>query len=258
MNQILVSEKLYVTPVMKKKKKFFKLEFILSVFLLCILSSYYIYAEYDRTKSEQESKSILGKMSFKEHNRTTLAEIDTGAVKTSQESIIVILNEALNDNEEINMNEVVIIEPEMPEPQIATTSTGIDYYNIGTVNIPSINVNYPILQYVNEEDIDKLLKISPCKFWGADPNQIGNLCIVGHNYRSSKFFSKVPTLDNGDIVEITDLSGKTIQYSVYDKYIVEPTDLDCTSQITNGQKEVTLITCTNDNKQRYIIKVREI
>ncbi len=35
MNQILVSEKLYVTPDMKKKKVAFRLQFILSVFLLC-------------------------------------------------------------------------------------------------------------------------------------------------------------------------------------------------------------------------------
>ena len=59
MNQILINEKLYVTPELKKKKKAFKFEFLLSIFLLCILSSYAIYAEYDRNKSEQVSKEIL-------------------------------------------------------------------------------------------------------------------------------------------------------------------------------------------------------
>ena len=58
MNQILVSQKLYVTPDMKRKKKVFKFEFFLSVFLLCALSSYAIYAEYDRNKSEEVSKEI--------------------------------------------------------------------------------------------------------------------------------------------------------------------------------------------------------
>ena len=47
MNQILISEKVYVTPELKRKKKLFRFEFIISVFLLCILSSYAIYAEYD-------------------------------------------------------------------------------------------------------------------------------------------------------------------------------------------------------------------
>ena len=37
MNQILVTEKLYITPELKKKKKAYKFYFFLSVFLVCIL-----------------------------------------------------------------------------------------------------------------------------------------------------------------------------------------------------------------------------
>ena len=143
---------------------------------------------------------------------------------------------------------------EIPSVHIATSNDGTDYYTIATINIPKINVNYPILS----ETTTELLKISPCKFWGADPNQVGNFCIVGHNYRNSLFFSKVPTLEYGDIIEITDLSGKTVQYSVYNKYIVNPDDTTCTTQLTNGRTEITLITCTNDSKQRYVIKANAI
>ena len=101
-----------------------------------------------------------------------------------------------------------------------------------------------------------MLKIAPCKFHGPNPNEVGNLCIAGHNYRNSKFFSKVPNLQLGDTIEITDLSGRMLTYTVYDKFIVNPDELACTSQLTNGKKEITLITCTNDNKQRHIIKAR--
>ena len=59
MNQILVTEKLYITPELKKKKKIYKLNFIISIFLVCILTSLYIYAEYDRNKSESTSQQIL-------------------------------------------------------------------------------------------------------------------------------------------------------------------------------------------------------
>lgn len=45
MNQILVTEKLYITPEIKRKKRMYKIRFFLSVFLICILFSYYIYAE---------------------------------------------------------------------------------------------------------------------------------------------------------------------------------------------------------------------
>lgn len=241
MNQILVTEKLYVTPTMKRKKKFFKIEFFLSIFLVCLLSSYYIYAEYDRNKSEQVSQEILANLTFEEQEEKL-------------EAIVIVLNSAFSEEQMVNLEEQTEETTEIPSAQMATSKDGTKYYTIGTINIPKINVNYPILS----ETTTELLKISPCKFWGADPNQEGNFCIVGHNYRNSKFFSKVPTLENGDIIEITDLSGTTLQYAVYDKYIVEPDDTSCTSQLTNGRTEITIITCTDSGKQRVVVKAREI
>lgn len=251
MNQILVSEKLYVTPEMKKKKKFFKIEFFLSVFLLCILTSYAIYAEYDRNKSEEVSKEILTGIAFE---NSKLNNYESEMLKMEEDAIIVVLNTALRTEEEINIEEIIVPEPVVEPEQKTVASDGTEYYTMGTINIPEIKVNYPILSTTTVE----LLKISPCKFWGSNPNQVGNLCIVGHNYRNSKFFSKVPNLNIGSIIEITDLTGTTLQYEVYDKYIVEPDDVKCTSQCTEGRKEITLITCTNDNKQRHVIKAREV
>lgn len=244
MNQILIDQKLYVTPDMKKKKKLFKIEFFLSVFLLCVLSSYAIYAEYDRNKSEQVSQEILDGIEFQ-----------AGTEIVEEEVTVVVLN-AIPEEEEVAQTQTVQTERtvDVPDEQKLVASDGTVYYTIGTVNIPSINVNYPILSTYS----DALLKIAPCKFHGPNPNEVGNLCIAGHNYRNSKFFSKVPNLKNGDKIEITDLGGNTITYAVYDKFIVNPDELECTSQLTGGRKEITLITCTNDNKQRYIIKAREI
>ena len=242
MNQILVSQKLYVTPDMKRKKKVFKFEFFLSVFLLCALSSYAIYAEYDRNKSEEVSKEILQEISFRE------------PTKLVDEEVVVVRLNAIPEEEDVATTEVVQIEQQanVEEEQKLTASDGTSYYTIGVINIPSINVNYPILSTYTDE----LLKIAPCKFHGPNPNEVGNLCIAGHNYRNSKFFSKVPNLQLGDTIEITDLSGRMLTYTVYDKFIVNPDELACTSQLTNGKKEITLITCTNDNKQRHIIKAR--
>lgn len=238
MNQILISEKVYVTPGMKRKKVFYKIEFILSVFLLCLLSSYCIYAEYDRNKSEQLSKEILSDFKIEKKEEKL-------------ENVTVVLNAAFE--QELGLE--TIEEPaEIPSVQEVEASDGTKYYTIGKINIPSIGVDYPIFS----ETTTELLKISPCKFWGADPNQIGNFCIVGHNYRNSLFFSKVPTLENNDIIEITDLSGRTLKYGVYDKFEVEPDNTACTSQLTNGRKEITIITCTNDGTKRVIVKAREV
>ena len=245
MNQILLSEKLYVTPDMKKKKKFFKFEFFLSVFLLCVLSSYAIYAEYDRNKSEEVSQEILAGINF---------EPETEIIE--EEVTVVILNAIPEEEENIVQTQTVQTEVtlEVPEEKKSVASDGKEYYTIGVVNIPSINVNYPILSTYS----DALLKIAPCKFHGPNPNEVGNLCIAGHNYRNSKFFSKVPDMKSGDIIEITDLSGNTVKYAIYDMFIVNPDQLECTSQLTDGRREITLITCTDDNKQRHIIKAREI
>ena len=242
MNQILVSQELYVTPDMKKKKKAFKFEFFLSVFLLCVLSSYAIYAEYDRNKSEEVSKEILQEISFQD------------TTKLVDEEVIVVRLNAIPEEKNVTTTQVVQIEQkiEVPDEQKLTASDGTIYYTIGVINIPSINVNYPILSTYTDE----LLKIAPCRFHGPNPNEVGNLCIAGHNYKNSKFFSKVPNLQLGDKIEITDLSGRMLTYTVYDKFIVNPDELECTSQLTNGNKEITLITCTNDNKQRHIIKAR--
>lgn len=242
MNQILVSEKIYVTPDMKKKKKLFKVEFFLSVFLLCILSSYAIYAEYDRNKSEEVSQEILANM----------GDIEPETKIVIEDEIVIILNKKQKQATKVEVEKEVKVEK--PEVKMSTASDGTKYYTIGKISIPSIDVKYPILSTTTEE----LLKTAPCKFWGPALNEPGNFCIVGHNYRNSMFFSKVPKLKNGDKIKITDLSGRTITYEVYDKYKVKPSDVDCTSQLTEGRTEITLITCTDNNKQRVVVKARAI
>ena len=246
MNQILVTKKLYITPELKRKKKIYKFYFFLSVFLVFILISFYIYAEYDRNKSEETSQAILS--DFDQETDTTIAKNNV---------LIAVLDDVNDPN-----NGAVVEEPQatVNKTKVESTSDGFNYSTIASINIPKINVNYPILdgQTDSVEETEALLKISPTKFWGPEPNEVGNFCIVGHNYRNTKFFSKVPTLENGDIIEITDEAGKTIQYSVYDKYQVVPEDVSCTSQLTDGKKEITLITCTNDSQMRVIVKARAI
>lgn len=251
MNQILITEKLYITPELKRKKKIYKFNFFLSVFLVCILISLCIYAEYDRNKSEETSQEIMSEFNIED---TTIAKNNI---------LIVVLdeNEQVQENTSNGENSEASTNNNTPNLQtVQATSEGYKYTTIATINIPKINVQYPILdgETDSEEETEALLKISPTKFWGPNPNEVGNFCIVGHNYRNSKFFSKVPTLVNGDVIEITDSYGKTLRYSVYDKYEVVPDNLNCTSQLTNGAKEITLITCTNDSKMRVIVKAKAV
>ena len=248
MNQILVTKKLYITPELKRKKKVYKVHFFLSIFLVCILISACIYAEYDRNKSEEVSQEILANLE--------LPKEDTTVAKNNV--LVVVLDE--EEQNEVQEETPAVAQAQSSNRVVSTTNSGYRYTTIATVNIPKINVKYPVLYGETDStaETEALLKISPTKFWGPEPNEVGNFCIVGHNYRNTKFFSKVPTLVNGDIIEITDLSGKTIQYKVYNKYQVEPSDVSCTTQLTNGKKEITLITCTDDSKHRVVVKAREV
>jgi sortase (surface protein transpeptidase) len=47
-------------------------------------------------------------------------------------------------------------------------------------------------------------------------------------------------------------------YTVYNKYIIDEYDLSCLSQDTDGNTELTLITCDNDNTKRLIVKCRAV
>ena len=82
------------------------------------------------------------------------------------------------------------------------------------------------------------------------------MCIIGHNYRNTKFFGKLKNIKKDATIQITDASGRTLEYKVYDTYLVDPNDNSCTSQLNDGHTDITLITCTDDATQRFIVKAR--
>lgn len=258
MNQILITEKLYITPELKRQKKLYKIDFIISVFLLCLLCSYYIYAEYDKYSGEKKSQEILANMEIPDSIQSTYVYDDTTVKVEDNEKIVIILNDedsaSLIDTSNLSSSSKYTSTKVTPK-NVMKTDSGEEYYAIATINIPKLEWEepYPILDHWSND----LLKISPCKYHGADPNEVGNFCIVGHNYRNSLFFSKVPTLENGDSIEITDNYGRKINYIVYDKHVVNEDNTKDTSQVTHGKKEITIITCTNDSKNRVIVKARE-
>lgn len=118
---------------------------------------------------------------------------------------------------------------------------------IGTIEIPKINISYPIFS----EYSDELLKISVCKLYGSDINAVGNLCIIGHNYNNGDFFSDLYKLNINDIINIYNLNSDAVSYSIYKTYEINPDNLDYLSQDTNGKKEITLITCNNSNRETF-------
>ena len=123
----------------------------------------------------------------------------------------------------------------------------------GIIEIPKINISYPIFYGYDDE----LLKISPCKISGDTPDKDGNLCIAGHNYNNSMFFSNISSLNMNDEIYIYDNEQTKYIYYIYSIYEVLGSDLSPIFNSETNQKELTLITCNNFNSKRIIVKAKQ-
>lgn len=132
----------------------------------------------------------------------------------------------------------------------STSNEKADNNLFGIIEIPKINVYYPVFSTLTDE----LLKVSPCKFYGNSLKTNGNICIAGHNYNNSKFFSNLPLLKVDDEIFIYDNFGEKYVYDVFDFYEVDQSDLSPIFNYNKGSKELTLITCNNLNSNRFVIK----
>lgn len=70
-------------------------------------------------------------------------------------------------------------------------------------------------------------------------------------------FHNLKDLKIGDNFFLTDNNVGKIEYKIYNIYKVFPEDISPIYQENLAQKEVTLITCTFDSKQRIIVKALE-
>ena len=133
------------------------------------------------------------------------------------------------------------------------------YRVIGIVKISKIKIEYPILDIdnYNPEETKEPMKISIVKYWGGNVNDFGNLSIAGHNNYNGTMFGKIKFLEKGDIIEVTDLNNQTLKYFIENIFVTDPNDVTILQTIDEGVREVTLITCTNGNRQRLVLKARE-
>lgn len=124
----------------------------------------------------------------------------------------------------------------------------------GIIEIPKINIKYPIIDHTNEET----MKVSITKFWGPQANEIGNYTVAGHNNKDGTMFGKTKYLQIGDKIKLTNLKNETLEYEVFKIYSIDPDDVSCVESVESGTREITLITCTNGHKNRLVTKARQI
>lgn len=159
--------------------------------------------------------------------------------------------EKIEDGNKSNNEENENIKTNYEKEEIIKEYKGYDV--LAKLEIPKINLE----TYVLKTYSSKALEISVVKFWGAEPNTIGNFCIAGHNFKNKNMFHNLKELNIGDNLFIIDNNIGKVEYEIYNIYKVYPEDVSSLSQETQGEKQVTLITCTNNSSKRIIVKARE-
>ena len=135
-------------------------------------------------------------------------------------------------------------------------SGGLTYKGMkvaGVIEIPKTKVKYNVL----DDPSAKAMEVGITIIYGPGLNQTGNTVLAGHNYRNGTFFSNNNKLSSGDKIYITDLSGKKVSYTIYKKYKTDPNDFSYATRNTNGKREISLTTCTDDSSARIIIWAKE-
>lgn len=174
------------------------------------------------------------------------------------------LGNTISDDNTIGDNTIsTIIDPvnEITPPSSSSGGNGSSkkvptykgYNVLGTIEIPKTGIKYPVLDKVTEKSI----QIAVAYYYGPGLNKVGNTTIYGHNYRNGAFFGKNKQLSNGDIIYITDNTGKKIKYTIYNIYKTTETDAEFVTRDTKGAREISLSTCTDDSKGRLIIWAKE-
>ena len=173
-----------------------------------------------------------------------------------------------DETTDTKIDENPITDPiETPTTENTNTNTssgeGMKYNGFltaGKIEIPTTGLKGPIISY--SEYSKSSLETAVCVVYsttgeentqGSGLNKPGNTVIAGHNYRNSNFFSNNKKLNIGDKIYITDLEGKRMTYTIYDKFETDDTDTEYMTRDTQGAVEISLTTCTDDSKARLII-----
>lgn len=192
---------------------------------------YDIYAVKSKNNKAQEIVDQFSKSSIKREFETD-ADEDSGDTSNPLDSINSLENQQSTEAKKTYME---------------------GYEVMGTISIKKTGIEYPILSEVTKKSLETSVAI----LYGVGLNQPGNTTIVGHNYRNGLFFSDNKKLSKGDEIKITDQTGTTVTYEIYNMYETSPSDASYMQRDTAGAKEISLSTCTDDSKARLIILAKE-
>ena len=122
---------------------------------------------------------------------------------------------------------------------------------IGIIEIESINLKNVIVESTD----NKYLRYYVCHFENSSmPGEYGNFALAGHSstYYQNQVFNELHKVKVGDTIKIKTVSDE-FTYIITETLVVESDQVEVLEQ-DMAKKEITLVTCTNGGKQRFIVK----
>ena len=135
--------------------------------------------------------------------------------------------------------------PAPPDPFDPTmTEAEIDgYMYIGYLSIPALGLELPVM---SEWDYNRL-NIAPCRYSGS--TKTDDLVIAAHKYASH--FGGLSGLSVGEQVIFVDMDNVVSSYTVVAVEILPPTAVE---EMTNGEYDLSLYTCTYGGRSRVTVR----
>lgn len=145
----------------------------------------------------------------------------------------------LEEEEETQPEET--IEETIPEPTALTVVDVDGNGYIGYLSIPSYELELPIMADWSMEK----LQIAPCLQYGSPLTD--DAVIAGHNYK--QHFLALHTIEPGETVTFTDMTGYVIEYQVVERRKINPTDV---YEVIDSEYDLVMYTCTTGGGMRVI------
>lgn len=142
----------------------------------------------------------------------------------------------------------LIIPDYMLNPDMDMPAVEVDGYRyIGTISIPSLELELPVM----EEWSDSKLRKAPCRYSGSA--YLDNMVIAAHNYRNH--FGRLKNIAMGEEVIFTDNDGNLFRYEAAEMETLGKYDVE---EMTSGDWDLTLFTCTYGGKSRVTLRCLRI
>ncbi|MCI8332605.1 MAG: sortase [Clostridiales bacterium] len=133
-------------------------------------------------------------------------------------------------------------------PAMEMQTITIDGYSyIGTITIPSLDLELPVMESFSNEQ----LKTAPCRYHGSPYS--GHFIIAAHNYTSH--FGKLKNITVGDKIIFTDMEQNVFRYQAER---IETLSGRAVKEMTSGEWDLTLFTCTLSGAERITIRCKAI